>query len=72
MEFKIITAKNPGELNSKINDYISHGWEVVGAHQVVITHPQNVFNGGQHHRTENQIEYSISVVKKLLTTPELL
>lgn len=71
MEFKIITARTPNELNSKINDYIGHGWKVVGSHQVIITHSQNVFSGGQQHRTENQFEYSISVTKEE-TTPEVL
>lgn len=65
MEFKIITAKTPGGLNSKINDYIGHGWKVVGSHQVVNTHLPNAIT------TLNQLEYSICVTKEE-TTPEVL
>jgi len=61
MNYKIIVADTPNELNSKISEMLQNGWEPIGSHQVVVRRTQNRFSGQQHMDSINQLEYSQSM-----------
>ena len=64
MEYKIVYGDSPSDINTKVNEMINNGWELVGSHQVVIRREQNRFSGSQHMDTLNQLEYTQTMIKK--------
>jgi hypothetical protein len=64
MNYEIVTAGSPNELNRKINECISEGWKPVGGHQAVLIHSQNRYSGTQHMDTRHEVEYSQTMVKE--------
>jgi hypothetical protein len=64
MNYEIVTAGSPSELNRKVQSCISEGWKPVGGHQVVTLHSQNKFSGTQHMSTQHSVEYSQTMVKE--------
>lgn len=64
MEYKIVSGGSPSDLTTKVNEYITNGWEPIGSHQVVIHKEQNRYSGSQHMDTLNQLEYSQTMIKK--------
>jgi hypothetical protein len=64
MEYKIVYGDSPSEINTKVNEMINNGWEIVGSHQVVIRREQNRYSGSQHMDTLNQLEYTQTMCKK--------
>jgi len=40
MEYKIVYGDSPSEINTKVNEMITQGWEPVGSHQVVVRREQ--------------------------------
>ncbi len=71
MTYKVIYGDSPNELNTKINEMLNEGWEIMGSHQVVIRRSQNRFRGDQHMDTLNEIEYTQTMVKNVKTTIEV-
>lgn len=64
MEYKIVYGDSPSDINTKVNEMINNGWELVGSHQVVIRREQNRYSGSQHMDTLNQLEYTQTMCKK--------
>jgi hypothetical protein len=64
MEYKIVYGDSPSEINTKVNEMINNGWEIVGSHQVVVRREQNRYSGSQHMDTLNQLEYTQTMCKK--------
>jgi hypothetical protein len=64
MEYKIVYGDSPSDINTKVNEMINNGWEIVGSHQVVIRREQNRYSGSQHMDTLNQLEYTQTMCKK--------
>ena len=64
MEYKIVYGDSPSDINTKVNEMINNGWELVGSHQVVIRREQNRYSGSQHMDTLNQLEYTQTMIKK--------
>ena len=71
MNYKIVYGDSPNEINSKVNEMLKEGWEVVGSHHVVVRRVQNRYSGQQHMDTINQLEYTQTMVKKTKTTIEV-
>lgn len=71
MNYKIVYGDSPNEINTKVNEMLKEGWEVVGSHQVVVRREQNRFSGSQHMDTLNQLEYTQTMVRKTKTTIEV-
>ena len=64
MEYKIVYGDSPSEINTKVNEMINNGWEIVCSHQVVVRREQNRYSGSQHMDTLNQLEYTQTMCKK--------
>jgi len=60
---KIIVASSSTQLNNRINEMITEGWEQIGSHSVVVVHSQNRYAGSQHMDTINETEYSVTMQK---------
>ena len=65
---KIIVASSSTQLNNRINEMITEGWEQIGSHSVVVVHSQNRYAGSQHMDTINETEYSITMQKIVSNT----
>jgi hypothetical protein len=64
MEYKIVYGDSPSDINTKVNEMITDGWEPIGSHQVVVRREQNRYSGSQHMDTLNQLEYTQTMSKK--------
>ena len=64
MEYKIVYGDSPSDINTKVNEMITEGWEPIGSHQVVVRREQNRYSGSQHMDTLNQLEYTQTMVKE--------
>jgi len=71
MIYKVIYGDSPNELNTKINEMLNEGWEIMGSHQVVIRRSQNRYRGDQQVDTLYEIEYTQTMVKNVKTTIEV-
>ena len=60
---KIIVASSSTQLNNRINEMTTEGWEQIGSHSVVVVHSQNRYAGSQHMDTNNETEYSATMQK---------
>lgn len=57
-KYRIVKSGSVNQLNVLINDYIELGYKPIGSHKVVIKFSQNKFAGSQHMATQNELEYS--------------
>jgi hypothetical protein len=64
MNYKILYASSPNELNEKVSTHLQDGWKLSGSHQVVVIHSQNRYRGDQHIDTRNELEYSQTMIKE--------
>ena len=63
MEYQIVVADNGYELTKEVKELISKGWEIKGSHQVALRRTQNKFSGDQFMASQNQLEYSQTMIK---------
>jgi hypothetical protein len=63
MEYQIVVADNGYELTKEVKELISKGWEIKGSHQVALRRTQNEFSGEQFMASQNQLEYSQTMIK---------
>lgn len=63
MEYQVVVADNAYELSKEIKELISDGWEIKGSHQVALRRTQNKFSGEQFMASQNQLEYSQTMIK---------
>ena len=63
MEYQVVVADNAYELSKEIKELISKGWEIKGSHQVALRRTQNKFSGEQFMASQNQLEYTQTMIK---------
>ena len=63
MEYQVVVADNCYELTKEVKELISKGWEIKGSHQVALRRTQNKFSGEQFMASQNQLEYSQTMIK---------
>ena len=63
MEYQVIVADNCYELTKEVKELIGKGWEIKGSHQVALRRTQNKFSGEQFMASQNQLEYSQTMIK---------
>jgi len=62
-EYKILSARTKGELETQVKGLMTDGWKPVGGHQVETIHMQNVYAGNQHKHTTYQREYTQTIIR---------
>jgi Domain of unknown function (DUF1737) len=62
-EYRVVYGSSPSELTNKVGSLLIEGFEPVGSHQVVVRHSQNRYRGDQHIDTQNELEYSQTLMK---------
>lgn len=59
MQYQVVTSTDKNEFESKVNELIKLGWQLVGSHQVVTTQITEVGN-----KTYYNNEYSQTMVNQ--------
>ncbi len=63
MEYQVVVADNGYELTNEVKEMLSKGWKIKGSHQVALRRTQNKFSGEQFMASQNQLEYSQTMIK---------
>ncbi len=63
MQYEVIVADNAYELTKEVKELINKGWKIKGSHQVALRRTQNKFSGEQFMASQNQLEYSQTMIK---------
>jgi hypothetical protein len=63
MEYQVVVADNGYELTKEVKEMLSKGWKIKGSHQVALRRTQNKFSGEQSMASQNQLEYSQTMIK---------
>jgi hypothetical protein len=63
MEYQVVVADNGYELTKEVKEMLSKGWKIKGSHQVALRRTQNKFSGEQFMASQNQLEYSQTMIK---------
>jgi hypothetical protein len=57
-KYRVIKTGSVSQLNTLVNDLVKLGYKPIGSHKVVVKFSQNKFAGSQHMATQNELEYS--------------
>jgi len=63
MEYQVVVSDNGYELTNEVKEMLSKGWKIKGSHQVALRRTQNKFSGEQFMASQNQLEYSQTMIK---------